>query len=107
MSPETTAIWVGVLAGCSVGLAGGLIGTYFSIKNTRGPRERAFVVRAAVVCWLLVLVFLAGMLLLPDWYRHLLWVPYTILLIAGIRSWNRRQEQIRQEEAGERNAAGP
>ena len=34
--------WVGTLVGGGVGLLGGVIGTYFTIKNTKGPRERAF-----------------------------------------------------------------
>jgi hypothetical protein len=39
-------VWI---VGSIVGLAGGVIGTYFSIKNTKGPRERAFTVKSAVV----------------------------------------------------------
>ena len=73
-------------------------------RNTRGPRERAFVARLSVACWALCLAFVAGMLLRPDPYRQLLWVPYTALLIVGVRAWNRTQEQIRREEAGELGA---
>jgi peptidoglycan/LPS O-acetylase OafA/YrhL len=104
MSAEAAATWVGLVAGCSVGLAGGVLGTYLSLKNTRGPGERAFVARLSVACWVLCLAFVAGRFLLPDPYRQLLWVPYTALLIVGVRAWNRRQEQIRREEAGERGA---
>ena len=64
--------WIGGIAGVAIGLIGGIIGTYFSIKNTSGPRERAFVIKACVVVWVGGGLFLAGMLALPDPYRHLL-----------------------------------
>jgi hypothetical protein len=94
-----TLAWVGGLLGGAVGVLGGILGTYASVKNTNGPRERAFVVRVAALCWLLVLAFLAGLLLLPGWYKHLLWIPYVILLVIGIRYWNQMQMRIRREES--------
>jgi hypothetical protein len=101
MSDGQLAGLIGGVVGGGVGLLGGVLGTYFSIKNTRGPRERAFVVRAAVACWLLVLAFLAGMYLIPAWYNQLLWLPYAALLLLGIRAWNRAQFRIRREESGQ------
>lgn len=98
---------IGGIAGGVVGLAGGIIGTYFGIKNTAGPRERAFMIRVAVVTWVLIAAFLAGMLLIPQPYKWLLWIPYGFVLAAGIRWGNRRQQQIRAEEsAGASGAAG-
>ena len=41
--------WIGAIAGAVIGLAGGAVGTWFSIRNTNGPRERAFMVKAAAV----------------------------------------------------------
>ena len=35
----------------AMALIGGVVGTYFSIKNTNGPRERAFMIRASATCW--------------------------------------------------------
>ncbi len=99
--------WIGLLGGILgglFGLAGGVFGTYCSIKNTNGPRERAFMIKAAVVCWIFVLAFLAALLLIPTWHKHLLWIPYTIVLVWGIRRLNERHLQIRQEESTE--AAG-
>ncbi|MGH9369286.1 MAG: hypothetical protein ACRD3M_16625 [Thermoanaerobaculia bacterium] len=90
---------LGAIAGSALGLLGGAIGTYFSIRNTRGPRERAFVVRASGIAWVAVTVFLAALLLLPSPYRFLLWIPYAILLPLGIWKWNRVQGRIREEEA--------
>ena len=88
---------VGGIVGSLVGVAGGLIGTYFSIKNTNGPRERAFMIRSAIVCWIAVALFLTAMVLLPR-ARPWFWIPYAILLSFGIRYGNRMQMEIRQAE---------
>jgi len=99
MSPDQLGGWIGGMLGGVLGLAGGIIGTYCGIRNTNGPRERRFMVRAAVVTWVGVLLFLALLFLLPSPWRFLLWVPYGILLPVGILLGNRRQQQIRREEA--------
>ena len=52
---------VGGIAGGVIGLLGGIIGTYCSIKNTKSPRERAFMVKASVLCWIAILLFLSLM----------------------------------------------
>lgn len=93
------ANWGGALLGAILGFLGGGIGCYFSIKNTQGPRERAFVIKACVVCWLLVAAFILGLWLIPGIYKAVLGVAYVVVLIAGIARWNRRQAQIRSEEA--------
>lgn len=91
--------WFLGLGGALIGLLGGLFGTWCSIRNTKGPRERAFMIRASVVCWIGIALFLGFQFALPHPWRLLLWGPYAILLPLGIRSWNRRQQQIRAEEA--------
>jgi hypothetical protein len=89
---------VGGLVGSALGVLGGAVGTYFSIKNTSGPKERSFVIRAAVVAWLVVLALVAGLLLIPRPYNWFLWIPYGVLLAVGIRHWNRKQAEIRNQE---------
>ena len=91
--------WIGGIAGGVIGLAGGLVGTWFSIKNTNGPKERSFMIKAAVVCWIAILLFIGLLLGLPDPYRWLMWIPYGILLPLGIVYCNRRQQVIRQQES--------
>jgi hypothetical protein len=95
---------IGGIGGGVVGVLGGVTGTYFGVKNTVGPRERAFVIRAAALCWAGVITFLAALWWTPAPYQFLLWVPYVLWLLPSIRAWNRRQEQIRREEAA---ATGP
>jgi hypothetical protein len=92
--------WVGGILGSLIGVLGGIMGTYFTIKNTKGPRERAFTIKGSIICWLFVGSFLVGLWLIPPFYNMLLWIPYPILLIFGIRKWNQTQFRIRQEESG-------
>ena len=89
----------GIAVGCGLGLLGGVIGTYFSIKNTSGPAERQFMVRTAMVTWVVVTAFVAGLLFLPRPYGFLLWVPYSIALPLMIRKCNRQQLEIRSAES--------
>ena len=89
---------VGGITGGILGLAGGAIGTYASIKNTAGPRERQFMVRTAVIAWALITLFVILLFVLPNPYRWLLWIPYGVALPLAIVSLNRKQHAIRSEE---------
>jgi hypothetical protein len=101
MDLQNIAAYAGGIGGSVLGILGGLVGTYCSIRNTSGPRERAFVVRAAVLCWVLLGALLAGIALLPHPFNLLLIVPHAALLHPAIRYWNRTQERIRREESAE------
>ena len=68
------------------------------IKNTGGPRERAFMVRMAAFMWVAITAFLAALWLTPHLYQPLLWLPYLLLLPLSIRFMNRRQQEIRCDE---------
>lgn len=89
---------VGAVIGGAVGLAGGAVGTYFSIRNTDGPTERAFMIKVSIIGWVAVLLFVGLMALLPGPYRHLLWIPYGVLLPLGIIKTNRQVAKIREAE---------
>ncbi|MEM4247980.1 MAG: hypothetical protein QXH80_01825 [Candidatus Nanoarchaeia archaeon] len=91
--------WIGGIAGGLLGLAGGIVGTYFSIKNTKGPRERSFVIKLCVMFWSLVIVFLILLFLLPGSISWFIWIPYCVILPTGISYFNRRQQAIRQQES--------
>lgn len=86
---------IGAILGGVLGVAGGAVGTYFSIRNTKGPMERAFMIKASVVTWVAVVLFVGLMFLLPSPYRYLLWIPYGILLPLGIVKMNKRLAEIR------------
>jgi hypothetical protein len=89
---------VGGIVGGILGLAGGAVGTYASIKNTAGQRERQFMVRTAVVTWVMVTLFVVLLFVLPSPYRWLIWIPYGVALPLAIVSLNRKQQAIRLEE---------
>ena len=92
---------VGLIGGLicgGLGLAGGAVGSYFSIKNTLGPRERSFMIRVSAIALVAITLFLIGLLTLPKPYNFLLWVPYVIALPLAIRWCNRRQRAIREDE---------
>jgi hypothetical protein len=91
-------VMIGIIGG-GLGVLGGVMGTYFSIKNTAGPRERAFMIRVAIVTWILVTAFVCGLLALPIPFNFLLWVPYLIALPLAILWSNRQQKKIRAEES--------
>ena len=90
---------IGGIVGGVLGIAGGVVGTYFSIKNTKSPRERAFMIKASIVCWVFVLAFMFGIWLVPGFYKLLLVPIYVVGLVAGILSSNKEQAQIRAEES--------
>ncbi|MCK5077420.1 MAG: hypothetical protein KAR38_13645 [Calditrichia bacterium] len=85
---------IGGIIGSLIGLAGGIVGTYFSIKNTNSQEEKTFMIRMAVYAWLSILTFLVLMFVLPMPYNFLLWIPYGILLLLGIRYVNKKQAEI-------------
>lgn len=94
---------IGGIVGGALGLVGGIFGTYCSIKNTRGPKEKTFMIKVSIIAWIGILLFLALMLLLPNPYRFYLWIPYVIILPIAIIKGNRIQAKIRQEESNKKS----
>jgi len=90
---------IGGIVGGVVGILGGMAGTYFSVKNTKSPRERAFMIKVSFICWVFVLAFVIGMCLIPGFYKTLLAPIYIVGLLAFILLGNKKQAQIRSEES--------
>lgn len=57
---DSGSMWllIGAGGGSLIGVAGGLYGTWCSIKSARPGAERQFMIRASVVMWCVVVVFL-------------------------------------------------
>lgn len=89
---------IGGIIGSILGVAGGAVGTYFSITNTKGPIERAFMVKASIITWAAIIVFLGLMFILPNPHRYFLWIPYGVLMPLGIAKINKRVAEIREVE---------
>ncbi len=89
----------GGILGTLLGLLGGAIGMFFAVRNTKGPRERAFVIRACILCLVGVVAYGLGMWIAPSPYQVGLTVVYVLALLIAIRHWNKRQAAIRAEES--------
>ncbi|OVE75740.1 hypothetical protein BVX97_03595 [bacterium E08(2017)] len=92
---------LGAIAGSALGVLGGVVGTYFSIKNTNGPQERSFIIKCSIAIWLCLGLFLAALCLLPNPYRWFVWIPYGIALPLGIVYVNKGHANIKEKESKE------
>ncbi len=92
---------IGGILGVTIGIIGGLIGTYASIKNTNGPKEKAFMIKAAIVFWIASMVFLLSLILLPKPYNFLPWIVYLIALPMAIIYINKKQREIQEKKKKE------
>jgi len=90
---------IGSIVRLVVGVGVGLVGTYFIIKKVKGPRERAFTVKAGIVGWVCIVACALGMQLLPRLYASWLALIYVVGLVIGMRFVFRKQGQIRLEES--------
>ena len=88
---------IGGIVGSALGLAGGLFGAYCSYKRAKGPRGRRFVVFGSLLLFSFIALFLALILLFPE-YRPWISLVYTIILVTAIRYINRREITIQREE---------
>ena len=93
--------WGGVV-GILGGALGGAFAIYRSIRNTAGPKERAFMGKAALWIWLVMLGLAIGLgyALGPSYSLWIIGLMLLVLVI-GIPICSRRQTQIRAEESQE------
>lgn len=80
---------------------GGVLGTYLSIKSAKGPIERAFIKRTAVIAWITVSVFLGLLFTIPQPYNFLLWIPNVILWLIFVPKLRKKHTEIRRSESGD------
>jgi RNA polymerase sigma factor (sigma-70 family) len=94
----------GAVLGPIVGLLGGIFGTWMSIKNTSSARERRFMVKMSIACWIaLVLLIVVPLVLaltgvIPKWAYLASFLLFFALLVPFIIRSNARQRQIQIEE---------
>ncbi|OHB66849.1 MAG: hypothetical protein A2Y76_01225 [Planctomycetes bacterium RBG_13_60_9] len=106
--PAAKALWAGVVGGALLGpvlgLLGGVLGAWCSIRNTKSPRERRFAIRMAVFVWLLLLALgglpltlaLAG--LVPKWACWSCFAAFFALLLPLILWGNAHQRRIQIQD---------
>jgi hypothetical protein len=98
LKPETIGL-IGALGGTLLGVLGGVYGTWNSIKQTNGPRERAFVVKMSVLFWIVVSLFVVLVFVLPAPWNYYIWLPYGLWLTSTIRRSDLKQQAIREAES--------
>jgi len=99
---------IGGIVGSALGILGGLFGTYCSIKNTRTPAERTFMVRASIGMWA-VMILLVGLPLvlaivgvIPRWFYWVAFGLFFVLLGPSIVWLNKKQAALREEAPSDR-----
>ncbi len=89
---------IGAIVGSTLGVAGGVLGTWMSIRNTPAGDQKRFIVKVAISVWLGVLLFVALLLTLPSPWKWLLWLLYVPILLLFIVYTNRSMAKMRCEE---------
>ena len=91
---------VGIIGGI-IGILGGILGTALAIVSTQGPKERAFVVKAAAIVWLVVSLYVGFLWITPHPYRWLLVGVYIVGMLIAPRKLRKKHTEIRRLESGE------
>lgn len=89
---------VGAIIGTVLGVLGGAIGTYVSLRNARSEKERRFLICCAVAMTAGISLFLGLLFMVPADYRFLVWIPYAVILPASIRFANSAHAKLLSEE---------
>ena len=90
---------IGNMLGSAYLICGGLLGCYFSIKNTNGPRERSLMIKAPIVGFGGLTIFLIALSFLPRPHSWFLWIPFSVIMALGIAYGYKAQQRIREQEA--------
>jgi serine/threonine protein kinase len=94
--------WVPILLGAALSVLVWYVLVFrTAVKNAKGPREEAFVLRYTVLVGLVCIAFFFGVSLIPGWCKHLLWVPFLVVGFFSDRWYRRVASSIRREESGE------
>ncbi|MGC9517770.1 MAG: hypothetical protein ACP5C3_08745 [Methanomicrobiales archaeon] len=90
--------YIGAFLGVTFGFIGGLIGSYYSIKNTKGPLEKAFMKKVVVLFWIIGVTYLVFLLYLPIPYNFLLLTLFLSILPFFIRHVNAKLMDLQKQE---------
>lgn len=105
----TLATTFAFLIGPVIGMLGGLLGAWNTLRQTRSAREKKFVITMTIVVFLFVTIFV-GFQLNIHRLRDFMsagsfglvmagsWLAYAILLTLTVRFYNRRHRRIREED---------
>ncbi len=88
-----------IVLGCLTGLSGGVIGTWFSIKNCTNDTQRRFMVKASTAIWILFFIMFIGIVLtirgiIPQWYRWVIMGVFFVGLVPSVMLVNRQHDEL-------------
>ena len=95
---------LGAVFGSVIGVAGGLFGTWMSIRSAPRGAQRNFIKKAAVLCWIGLLSFTTTTLLVPAPGKWLSWILYGPLLLWFIRYVNHSQTVLNTSQGADEPA---
>lgn len=103
MNPASIGL-IGGIVGSVIGLMGGIFGTYVSIKNTKTPAEKSFMIKMSLFAWF-SMIFLMGLPLVLSFMGVIpKWSPFVGLsifwcIMTPVIIWsNKKQMELRQGE---------
>ena len=67
----------------------GVLKTHRAVRQSQGPQERFFAIRASVFTWLVGFILLAAFLFLPNKQRVLLLVPAFVTVVTIVKFWQK------------------
>jgi ABC-type transport system involved in multi-copper enzyme maturation permease subunit len=79
-------------------ILGGVIATYYNVRNVSGPKERAFVVQVCTVSWLIVFSLLLLTYFLPSPHRFVVAALYLLVCPLMVYRWTNKHQLIRMIE---------
>ena len=89
---------IAAIVGSSLGVIGGIVGTVVGVINTKPGAERAFALRVSAVLWLAMFGMLAWLVLVPQPYSVLVWVPFSFGLPMMLLWVRKKQDAIRKSQ---------
>jgi hypothetical protein len=92
--------WTNMLIGVTGAFVGCAYGAYAAIKGAKSPQERTFVWVWAIVALLLFVSFAVAWVVVPGWYRFLLFIPFALALFLLVRYGNRKFTDLKQKQGG-------
>lgn len=79
-------------------IGGGILATYYNVRNAIGPKEKAFVSQVCVVSWLIVFSLLLFAYFLPSPHRFVVAALYLIVCPLLVYRWTNKHQLIRMIE---------
>ena len=93
------SVVMAALIGICALIFGVVVGFTSSIKKANSPRERAFVIKGQIVCWLLALIFMLGIFLVPPSYKLFVGMVYVVGMMSAALFLKIKRARIRSEES--------